>query len=79
MYRLLQDAGIYRTSWTGEALSLAFNEGARNFGIRYLMSPVLEHCPQHLSKMQRENLKHERSDHSTSTSPGNGTSGSTSG
>ena len=77
MHRLLEKSGIYQTVWTGEALSMAFREGQRNFGL-YLMNELLQHCPKRLSEMQRENLKHERSDSSTSTGtsggqPGTGT------
>lgn len=59
-HRLLERAGIYHTSYTGEALSSAFKEGRRNLGLE-LMNELLQHCPSRLSEMQRENLKHERS------------------
>lgn len=69
VHRLLERAGIYRLTFTGDALSSAFNEGQRNSGLR-LMNELLQHCPKRLSEMQRENLKHERRDDRTSTSTG---------
>lgn len=59
MWRLLQRSGIYRTSFTGEALSMAFKEGERNQGLR-LMDQVMQHCPERFSVMQKEAPKHER-------------------
>lgn len=59
MWRLLKRSGIYRTSYTGEALSMAFKEGERNVGLG-LVDEILKHCPKRLSEMQTEAQKHER-------------------
>jgi len=59
MWRLLQGSGIYRTSFTGDALSMAFKEGERNQGLR-LMDQVMQHCPERFSVMQKEAPKNER-------------------
>lgn len=57
VYRLLEEAGIYKTSYTGEAISMAFREGNRNAGLA-LVDKLLQHCPKRLFEMQREHLKH---------------------
>jgi hypothetical protein len=72
--RVLEMCGEHQTSWTGEALSMAFKEGMRNVGLT-LMNIFTQHCPKGLIDMQREHLqrehlKHERS--SDRTSPGTG-------
>lgn len=59
MWRLLGRSGIYRTSFTGEALSMAFREGERNVAI-VLMDEITRHCPKRLSEMQTEARTHER-------------------
>ena len=59
IWRRLVDAGIYRTTFTGDALTSAFNEGQRNAGIR-LMTLITTHCPERLSQMQKEARTHER-------------------
>lgn len=67
VWRLLEEAGIYRSSYLGDALAMAFREGERNRGLR-LMDKLLQHCPKRLSEMQRENQRHERSNERTGTS-----------
>lgn len=67
VWRLLEDAGIYRSSFTGDALLTAFNEGQRNQGLR-LMDELLQHCPKRLSEMQRESTKTNERRQRTSTS-----------
>lgn len=59
VWRLLQRAGIYTTTFTGEALSSAFKEGERNQGLKVL-SEVMEHCPERFSEMQKEARANER-------------------
>ena len=51
--RLLDQAGVYQLSYTGEALSTAFNEGRRNHGLR-LMDLVTTHCPEQYVLLLRE-------------------------
>lgn len=68
VYRQLEDAGIYRLTFTGDALTSAFNEGWRNSGIR-LLNKLLQHCPKRLSEMQRENLKHASNTEGNASGP----------
>lgn len=53
VYGLLAEAGLYRTSFTGDALQSAFNEGGREKGLR-LLSRLLAYCPDEYSMMQKE-------------------------
>lgn len=59
VWRLLEGAGIYRSTFTGDALTSAFREGERNQGLR-LMDQVLQHCPDRVSEMQKEARQNER-------------------
>lgn len=36
LWRLLEDAGVFRTSFNTNALQMAANEGNRNYGLRVL-------------------------------------------
>lgn len=51
--RLLEQAGVWRISFNTNALTMAFNEGARNGGLR-LVSQLLTHCPDHYASMLKE-------------------------
>lgn len=44
VWRLLDRAGVHRTSFHTNALTMAFNEGARNEGLR-LTAQCLKYCP----------------------------------
>lgn len=54
VWRLLEQAGVFRLSYTGDALSTAFNEGQRNIGLR-LMADCLEAAAEKYLVMQAEN------------------------
>lgn len=56
MWRLLESAGIYRASFTGEPLSSAHREGERNQGLK-LMDLLLKHAPDRYIEMQKEARK----------------------
>jgi len=56
VWRLLEQAGVFRLSYTGDALSTAFHEGQRNIGLR-LMADCLEAAPEKYTLMQTENGK----------------------
>jgi len=56
LWRLLEQAGVFRLSYTGEAQSTAFNEGQRNIGLR-LLAECLEAAPEKYALMQTENSK----------------------
>lgn len=51
--RLLDQAGVYQLSYTGEALSTAFNEGRRSAGNK-LIAIVAAHCPEHYTLLLKE-------------------------
>jgi hypothetical protein len=66
VWRLLERSGIYRTSFDGDALRMAFLEGQRNLGLT-TMGQITQHCPDRLIEMQKEARAHERrNDRSTS-------------
>lgn len=53
VFRLLNRAGVYRSSFNTNALTMAFAEGARNEGLRLLAS-ITEHCPDRYSELLQE-------------------------
>ena len=53
MHRLLSAAGIYRSSFTGDATLAVFREGERNIGLRFLHD-VQETCPERYVTMLQE-------------------------
>jgi hypothetical protein len=69
VWRQLSEAGVYQLTFTGEALSSAFNEGKRNQGLK-LLAQITRHCPDRLFEMQKEARTNERrNDRSTSSKP----------
>ena len=55
LWRLLDQSGVFRLSFTTNAMQTAFNEGCRNFGLRTL-AMIQEHCSDQYSQMQKENV-----------------------
>lgn len=53
VHRSLERAGVWRISFNTNALTMAFNEGMRNEGLR-LLSQVTEHCPKRYTEMLKE-------------------------
>lgn len=53
MYQLLSWCGMYQSSFDRSALSMAFNEGARNVGLR-VTSEIMRVCPDSYVQMIRE-------------------------
>lgn len=53
VYRQLEIAGVWRGSFNTNALSMAFNEGARNQGLR-LLAEITEHCFDRYTEMMQE-------------------------
>ena len=51
--RLLERAGVWRISFNTNALTMAFNEGQRNEGLR-LMSQISIHCAERSAEMLKE-------------------------
>ena len=48
--RLLERSGVFRSSFTGEALSTSFREGERNVGLGFL-ALVTRHAPEGLAEL----------------------------
>jgi hypothetical protein len=59
MWRLLSKTGVHRTSFSNDALVMAFNEGNRNLGL-LLMSEIHGLCPARYQQMQKEHQENER-------------------
>lgn len=53
VFRLLERAGVWRLSFNTNALSMAFNEGMRNEGLR-LMAQITAHCAERYTEMLKE-------------------------
>lgn len=53
MARLLERAGVWRLSFNTNALTMAFNEGTRNEGLR-LLAQITAHCPDRYTEMLKE-------------------------
>lgn len=50
---LLERAGVYRSSFNANALTMAFNEGTRNEGLA-LLAKLMEHAPEMYALMLKE-------------------------
>lgn len=53
MWRLLETAGVYRLSFTGDHATTSFKEGARNIGLG-LLAKLHMYCPNLYNKMVME-------------------------
>lgn len=53
VFRLLERAGVWRLSFNTNALTMAFNEGTRNEGLR-LLAQISAHCPDRYTEMLKE-------------------------
>lgn len=61
VWRLLEQAGVFRLSFNTNAMAMAFAEGNRNFGNRTL-SLIHAHCPEIYPAMVKENANEHRND-----------------
>lgn len=52
-WRLMGDAGVFRSTFNHSGSVMAFNEGQRAQGLKLLMS-VMAHAPDAFTKMQKE-------------------------
>ena len=69
IWRLLEQAGVFRLSFNTNAMLMAFNEGNRNFGNRTL-TLIVKACPESYAQMMKEsNDGSSRSDGNNSTNP----------
>lgn len=57
-WHLLEQAGIYRSSYSHEPQAMAFNEGRRSSGLQ-LMGILTTHCPEQYAKMAAEQSENE--------------------
>jgi len=60
LWRLLEQAGVFRLSFNTNAMQMAFNEGNRNFGNRTL-ALVHKTCPELFATMFKESNDGSRS------------------
>lgn len=64
IWRLLEDCGVFRSTFNESALLMAFKEGNRNLGNQYL-AEITSLCPDRYIEMLKENKhgpgKHKRS------------------
>lgn len=58
VWRLLEEAGVFRTSFNTNALLMAFAEGTRNYGLRVL-GLIHSHCPELYAPMLKEQRDQE--------------------
>jgi hypothetical protein len=59
IWRLLERAGVFRLSYTGDAASTNFNEGMRNMGLG-LMVLINSACPEQYALMMQEQKEHDK-------------------
>ena len=60
VWRLLDAAGVYRSTFSTNSMAMSFAEGNRNAGLR-LLELVHAHCSDQFAAMQRENAPDDRS------------------
>lgn len=65
MMRYLNAAGVFQTSFSDNALTMAFNEGNRNAGLRWL-NVIHTHCPEQYTQMLQEHADERRAEHGES-------------
>lgn len=58
IFRHLEAAGVFRLSFNSNALTMAFNEGQRNEGLRTL-ALLMKHCPELHTQMLKEHSDNE--------------------
>jgi hypothetical protein len=61
VWRLLDQAGVFRSSFSTNAMTMAFSEGSRNYGLRVLAT-VHEECPDQYPVMMREQTDERTND-----------------
>ena len=56
VWRLLAEAGLYRTSFHTNGSTVMFNEGKRHIGL-LLIGEINDHCPDQFVAMLKENTR----------------------
>lgn len=59
VWRLLDRAGVFRLSFNSNSMTMAFNEGNRNEGLRTI-ALIHTHCPELYPVMVKENVSEQR-------------------
>jgi hypothetical protein len=54
----LERSGVFRSSFHTNALTMAFNEGGRNEGLR-LLALLMQHCPELHTQMLKEHSEND--------------------
>jgi hypothetical protein len=54
LWRLMDQAGVFRSSFNTNAMAMAFAEGNRNYGLR-ILSTIHAVCPKQYPVMMKEN------------------------
>ena len=57
-WKLMGDAGVFRSVFNHSGSVMAFNEGQRSQGLKLLMS-IMEHAPEAFTLMQKEAKAHD--------------------
>ena len=58
VYSILERAGVWRLSFNTNALTMAFNEGARNEGLA-MTAKLMTHAPESYALMLKEHTEYE--------------------
>jgi len=66
LWRLMDQAGVFRSSFNTNAMAMAFAEGNRNYGLR-ILSMIHINCPRQYPVMMKENTN-ERTNNDGSAS-----------
>lgn len=61
IWRLLSDAGVFRSSFNANALAMSFSEGNRNLGL-IVLNEILKVSPASFTQMQREHISDLKSE-----------------
>ena len=58
IWRLLEQSGVFRSTFHTTAMQMAFNEGYRNYG-NHTLGLLHQYCPEQYPQMMKENT-HDR-------------------
>ncbi len=61
LWRLMDQAGVFRLSYANDPMAMAFAEGNRNSGLR-ILNLIHTLCPEHYNAMLKEQTS-ERTEH----------------
>jgi hypothetical protein len=59
IWRLLDQAGVFRSSFNTNAMTMSFAEGHRNYGLR-ILALIHSQCPELYPTMMKEQTADER-------------------